>query len=182
MSYLKKILNNKKNAIEKIIIVLVIGIVFMVLGDFGNSEKKEECSNVTKIIQPELKSVEKEMEEILEKIDGAGEVKVMITYKTSKEVIHQMEKKETINDAKEDDKGNTTRTTKQREFTNSIAFEENNGFKKAVIKKEIEPLIKGVVVVAGGAYDDNVKRNLQMAAQILTDIPIHKISVFAMKK
>lgn len=181
MGRIKNFLNNKKNVLEKMIIVLVIGVVFMIVGDFSVSENKDSVNKeiiCEENIDKSSNSIEKDMEEILSKIDGAGEVKVMITYKTSKEVVHQLEKKETINDAKEDD----GKVTKQREFLDSVVFEESNGSKKAVVKKEIEPIIKGVVVVARGALDDNVKLNLQMATKVLMDIPIHKISVFAMKK
>ena len=87
-----------------------------------------------------------------------------------------------INDTKEEDGGGGIRITKQRELSPNVIFEEHNGAKQAVVKKEIEPLIKGVVVVAEGADYDNVRMNLQMAAKILTDIPIHKISVFVMEK
>ena len=109
-------------------------------------------------------------------------MKVMITYKTSKEIIHQIEEKESTNNIKEDEGGGGVRETRQHEITKNITFEEGNGFKKAIVKKEIEPLIKGVVVVSEGASDDNVRRNLQMATKVLTDIPIHKISVFVMEK
>lgn len=191
MENLKKFLNslkiksNKNKTIEKIIVVLVIGIIFMIIGDFG-SDKKEDINKQYLKNEPEVlpieQSIEEKMEDILSKIEGAGKVKVMVTYKTSKEIIHQIEQKESINDTKEDDGGGGIRETKQHEISKNITFEEDNGLKKAIIKKEIEPLIKGVVVVAEGAGDDNVKMNLQMAAKILTDIPIHKISVFVMEK
>lgn len=179
MGHLKNFLNSKKNVLEKMIILLVIGVVFMIIGDFSISENNDDKKVICEEnVETSSNSIERDVEKILSKIDGAGEVKVMITYKTSKEVIHQLEKKETINDTKEED----GKITKQREFSDSVVFEDGNGRKKAVIKKEIEPIIKGVVVVAKGAIDDNVKRDLQMATKVLMDIPIHKISVFAMEK
>ena len=160
----------------------------MVIGDFRNNDDHSNCNeNCIQDIQQQdksssKKSLEKSMEEILGSIEGAGKVKVMITYKTSKEVVHQIEEKEIINDTREEDGGGGIRITKQRELAPNVIFEEHNGAKQAVVKKEIEPLIKGVVVVAEGANDDSVKMNLQMAAKILTDVPIHKISVFVMEK
>lgn len=183
-----KLKHDKKKTIEKIIIVLIIGVVFMVIGDFRANDNESDCKDgyIQDVQQHETsspqKSLEKNMEDILGKIEGAGKVKVMITYKTSKEVVHQIEEKEVINDTKEEDGGGGIRITKQRELSPNVIFEEHNGAKQAVVKKEIEPLIKGVVVVAEGADDDNVRMNLQMAAKILTDIPIHKISVFVMEK
>ena len=180
-----KLKNDKNKALEKIIIVLVIGVVFMIVGDLGNDKEEnidKQCIEKEPQNTPIYQDIEEKMECILSKIEGAGKVKVMVTYKTSKEIIHQIEQKESTNNTKEEDGGGGVRETRQHETAKSIIFEEANGQKKAIIKKEIEPLIKGVVVVAEGAADANVKMNLQMATKILTDIPIHKISVFVMEK
>lgn len=170
-----------KEFIKRVVLVLVLGVIFMIVGEFGvkdSSKKVEE-----KIVVPlQSQSTESKMEEILGNIEGAGRVKVMITYKTSREVIREFEKREVISDTKEDDGGGGSKLIQKREISDSITFEESNGGKRAVVRKEIEPEIKGVVVVAEGACDDNVRRNLQVAAKVLTGVPVHKISVFAMNK
>ncbi|MBP5427542.1 MAG: hypothetical protein J6Y29_06640 [Clostridiales bacterium] len=174
---------SKKSFIKRILIVLVVGILLMIVGDFSTDNNvKEDPKEVEILASLQSHSIEKEMEELLGKIEGAGKVRVMITYKTSKEVIREFEKKEIINDTKENDGGGGSKLIQQREISDTITFEENGGGRKAVIRKEIEPEIKGVVVVAEGAHDDDVRRNLQMAAKVLTDIPVHKISVFVMDK
>lgn len=171
-----------KEFIKRVVIVLVVGIIFMIVGEFSSNESSKEKTDEECIKPLQSQSVERDMEEVLGSIEGAGRVKVMITYKTSREVIREFEKREVISDTKEDDGGGGSKLIQQREISDSITFEESNGCRRAVVRKEIEPEIKGVVVVAEGACDDNVRRNLQIAAKVLTGVPVHKISVFAMNK
>lgn len=173
---------SEKEFIKRVVIVLVLGVIFMVVGEFGVNDRSDDKEE-EEIVEPlQSQSATREMEEILGSIEGAGRVKVMITYKTSREVIREFEKKEVISDTKEDDGGGGSKLIQQREISDSITFEESNGSKRAVVRKEIEPEIKGVVVVAEGAHDDTVRRNLQIAAKVLTGVPVHKISVFEMNK
>lgn len=170
----------EKDFVKKLLVILAVGIVFMILGEFGQSNKREEQVVIDDIKPLQSQGVEKDMEELLSSIEGAGKVRVMVTYKTSKEVIREFEKKEVVNNTKEDDGGGGKKMIQQREITESVMFEENNGSRKAVVRYEKEPEIRGVVVVAEGACDDKVRRDLQMAVKVLTDVPLHRISVLAM--
>ena len=46
--------------------------------------------------------------------------------------------------------------------------------------KEKTPEIEGIVVVAQGGGDANVKNSISKAAQALFDIPAHKVEVLKM--
>lgn len=53
---------------------------------------------------------------------------------------------------------------------------------KPVILKEIEPKVKGVVVVAQGANDARVKLELYKAVMTLLGVESSDIEIFAMSK
>ncbi|WP_244648207.1 stage III sporulation protein AG [Ruminiclostridium herbifermentans] len=122
--------------------------------------------------------MESKLQAILSKIKGAGKVDVMITFYTGNEYIPAVDVNTSENSTQEKDKEGGSRIVRQTDIENSTIYEEANGSKKPFIIKEIFPKVKGVVVVADGADDAEVKANLSKAAEALLDIAAHKIQVF----
>jgi stage III sporulation protein AG len=107
----------------------------------------------------------------------------MVTYVSSKEIVPAYDSKNSENNTSEKDSGGGTRSIGQSSRENGVAYEEvQGGSRKPIILKELLPEVKGVVIVADGASDPEVKEDLTRATQILLDVPIHKVSVFDRKK
>jgi stage III sporulation protein AG len=51
-----------------------------------------------------------------------------------------------------------------------------------VVIKEILPEVKGVIVVAEGASNIEVRESLTRAVQVLSGVAVHKIQVFVKSK
>lgn len=197
IQFFKDYLNNqnKRKVIENSVIVIILGIVVIIAGGtiFGKSETKENLpkeevkaiddTEVSASVTDERIETEKKIETLLSKIEGAGNVDVMITYISGKELVPAYDIKKTENDTQEKDSGGGTRNTKESDEENKVVYEESQGGnKKPIILKEIQPSVKGVVVVADGAEDPVVKENLCKAVQVLLDVQIHKIQVLERKK
>ena len=151
--FLKKYGNTKS-----LYIIVIIGVVLMLIST-GN-----EPQNDTKAPVYEAYSDEARLEKILSKIDGVGDVSVMITYYGTTTYDVAYEKKE-------------SRSEKAEEFTKS---EENS-----VITKGGEPLLlgtvypkaRGAVIIAEGAGRADVKKALTDAVSAVLDIASHKVCV-----
>lgn len=191
--YFKNIINgkNKKKVLENTVIVIIIGVIVIIIGStfFGNSNSKNDLVQATTSIVTETSSNnvvvndyidnDKNIEKILSKINGAGKVSVVITYISGKEIVPATDIKKTENATSEKDTGGGTRNITQNDLENSVVYsEEQNGVKKPVVIKEILPEVKGVVVVAEGASNAEVKENIIRAVQVLTGVATHKIQVF----
>lgn len=122
--------------------------------------------------------MEKKLQSILSKINGAGKVEVMITFYSGNEYVPATDVNASDNTTNEKDKEGGSREIKQTEKQNTTIYEENDGVKKPFIIKEVLPKVKGVVVVADGAADAEVKANLAKATEALLDVATHKIQVF----
>ena len=122
--------------------------------------------------------METKLQAILSKISGAGKVDVMITFYTGNEFVPAVDVNTSENNTQEKDKEGGSRVVKQTDKENSTIYEEVDGSKKPFIVKEILPKVKGVVIVADGAADAEVKANLAKATEALLDIATHKIQVF----
>lgn len=204
MEYLKKIVDfvqgminnqNKKKLVENCVIVIIIGAILLIAAssffDKKTSPKTTAASGentdqaVAKILGSgdEKEDLQKKVESIVSKIGGAGNVNVLITYASGKELVPAYDNRRTDNDTQEKDNGGGTRSIRNSEADNKIAYEESgSGIKKPIILKELQPSVKGVVVVADGAADPVVRESIFRAVQALLDVPIHKIQVLPRNK
>lgn len=185
---------NRKKLIENCVVIILIGIVLMIVGGsiFGGKSKKDvlEVPDKKGVVDTAGKSMETggkdrteaKLEEILSQIDGAGRVKVMITYISGKEIVPAYNIRSSQSNSSEKDSSGGTRDVDENEQESSIVYEEEQGSKKPVVLKDLEPVVKGVVVVADGAGNPGVKDNIIKAVQVLTDIPLHKVQVFERKR
>ena len=180
---------------ENLVIMMIIGIIIIIAGGslFGGDEKKE--TEIEKTEPEKLETfgetgkleekteLELKVEKILSQINGAGEVKVLITYESGTEIVPFTNIKKSDDVTDERDSAGGTRRSNQTSYESSIVYEEGgSGVKKPIIVKEVYPKVKGVVVVADGGGDLTVRENLLRAVEVLLGVPVHKIQVYEGKK
>lgn len=152
---IEKILKNKNNLI--IGTILIIGVIFMLTA--GEIKKSD---NNTK---PTVVNEEEQLGKILSGIEGAGEVDVMIThYSTSEKDIAY----ETKTNSTGGDKSNTESEDRKAVMTDG----------SPMVVKEIYPKVKGVIVVAQGADNPEVKRELTEAVTASLDVAAHRVCIY----
>ncbi len=201
--YLKFFNNIKKNMtkygskklIEKALIIAIIGVICLIAGSVlfeGNTLKGSTPvvqGNITGGADGAVETagqqsgkyedeLAKNMESILSQIKGAGKVEVMITYYSGNESVPAYDVKSSGSDTQERDKEGGTRSAKQSDNESTVIYQEEQGVKKPFIAKELLPRVKGVVIVADGAGDVEVKSSLAVATEALLDVAAHKIQVF----
>lgn len=164
---IKKLTGKKEN----IWIILLMGVLFMVVaipsngGGFGGEkDNQEKQSYQGQAYEEEKENMEQKLEELLGNVEGAGKVKVMLTYKTKGEKAVEKDE-ETEYSQKE------TETNKKCKESTVFAGEE------PFVYKEYEPEIQGVVVVAQGGDNTQVKKEILEAIKALFDIEAHKIKI-----
>ena len=120
----------KDRKIINILIIFLTGLILLTLsfGSDGKNEKKEEYININQKTEEQLK-------ELIESIDGIKKVKIMICF--SDTGVKEYYKDETENS--EDD---TIKTDSK------MVFKRSGGNEEPILKRELNPEIKGVTVVA----------------------------------
>jgi len=183
---------SRKKMIENAVIVVIIGIIIIIAGgsllrrsddkDKPDVQQQNNANEVSKIIkQEDQEELESRIEGILSQINGAGSVSVMITYVSGNEKVPAFDIKQNENDTQEKDSNGGTRSIRQHDSERSVVFEEGSGSKRPVIVKELQPEVKGVIVVAEGAADSVVKESLGRAVQVLLNVPLNRVQVFQRK-
>lgn len=182
-----------KKIIEKAVIIAIVGVICIIAGSVifeGSStkgvtdRKLDSISNtataetIKQADEDPKNEMEKSLASILSKIKGAGKVDVMITFYSGNESIPALDVKTSESDTSEKDKEGGSRIIKQADIENKTIYEEIDGVKKPFIVKELLPKVKGVVIVAEGVEDIEVKSNLAKATEALLDVATHKIQVY----
>ena len=124
-----------------------------------------------------LEKMEKELEELLGQVDGAGKVKVMITLEQSAELVVLTNVKETQRHTEENGTGNAGKKGRETIREKSAVYEEASKGKTPYVVKQLYPLVQGVVVIAQGAGTGRVSKELTEAVQALFGLEAHKIKV-----
>lgn len=202
---LKKLINtdeekqegNNKKKIENLVFLVVILIITVVAINViwnGNSKKnkQEENSQNSKQLAQNInniaietssstsKELEKNLETILSRIQGVGEVKVFINYSESSEIIPMYNESAKNSNTEETDTQGGIRKIQEQDSQKEIIYKEENGEKMPITKKIVEPKVQGAIITAKGADDVNIKTSIIQAVEAVTGLATHKIQVFEM--
>ena len=189
--------DNKK--IENLVFFIVLLIItVIIINAIWNSNKKSNNSEIDnskklannqeslvkqneEITVHNSNDIEKRLEEILTKISDVGEVKVLINYSESSEIVAMYNENSKTSTTEETDDSGGTRKIEQIDSQKDIIFQEDeNGEKNPITKKTISPKIEGAIVIAKGANNMDVKTNIIQAVEAVTGLATHKIQVFQM--
>ena len=179
-----KKLKSIKN-IEIIVAVIIIAVMILIyLGSLGSktpdiSSNKTPNSEIqyTSAIQY-AKDLEQKLENTLSKLQGAGQVNVVVTLQSSSELIISKTVETTKKTESVTNKGVTTKTENIEIVEKPIIIDGKNG-EEPIVLLEVMPKIAGVVVVCEGAKDVNVKLNILKAIQALITIPNGNIEILS---
>jgi stage III sporulation protein AG len=185
---------SRKKLVENTAIVIIIGIIIIVAGNIifsgGKSGQIEnEQQKTTNAVDGSKQAVNEGSDEearlrtLLSQMKGVGKVDVMITYSTTRENVPAYDIKKNQSSTEEKDSEGGTRSITQEEYDSSMAYEDSPaGGKSPVILKELQPEVKGVLVVAEGADSYEVREQIVNAVKVVLDIPVHKVQVLQRKK
>lgn len=115
-----------------------------------------------------------QLKEILSQIEGAGAVETWVTLSGSSEMVLYEEKDSESTRLQEADSVGGTRV-EDMEHTERSVLKDSAG--NPYVIKTLQPQVEGVLVVAEGAGDSLVKKNISEAVQVLFGIDAHRIKV-----
>ena len=141
----------------------------------------ESYKKVEQVYDNTESAIENKLKMILSKIQGVGDVDVLITYSETSQIIPIFNEDWQENSTEETDKEGGTRKINETTTKKDIVYEEKNGEKTPITKSVISPKIEGAIITAEGANDANVKAKIVSAVEAVTGVGSHKIQVFEMQ-
>lgn len=162
------------------ILILIIALPTDTKGKKQAEEAKENISKANNTMEASKDEIEQKLEDILEKIDGAGEVKVMITYQDSGTQVVEKDKNTSANSVEESDSTGGVRSTKEQQLQESTVYEEADAGNTPFVSKELLPKVEGILIVASGGDNQKVKQNISEAVLALFQVEAHRIKIVKM--
>ncbi len=184
-SIIEKLINNE--TYRKIIIIAVfIAIALIFLSGFFKSDNAAATKTIPtqNVITSEqyAENLEKSLTDIVTGIQGAGAAKVLITLERSKEYVYATEQKRS-NQTTEDKSGGAATKNEANDDTETkyTLVKDADGAQKVVPVTEVQPVIKGVVVVCDGGDNPAVQQNIITAVTTALDITSVRVCVIKAK-
>ena len=169
---------------RQLLILLLVGILLMVIvlpvpdGREGSEEKEIQVAGEMADTSDYEAYLEEKTARTLQYVEGVGEVKVMITLKSSAQKIIEKDQQSSSQTTEEEDSQGGTRTSNDISSDRTSIYEQNSdGSQSPYVSKELLPEIEGVVVIADGGDNAVVVQNITEAVQALFGVEAHKIKI-----
>ena len=184
--FMQKIKEKKLKRSDWLILVLAGILILIIALPTDTKEKKqaekskENISKENNTMEASKDEIERKLEDILEKIDGAGDVKVMITYQDSGTQVVEKDKNTSENSLEESDSTGGVRSTKEQQLQESTVYEDADAGNTPFVSKELLPKVEGILIVASGGDNQKVKQNISEAVLALFQVEAHRIKIVKM--
>ena len=156
--------------------VLLAAILLIYLSTFRTAESPKKAAQEPSAQTQAQGDLAEKLERILSKVAGAGRVDVVINYESSAELVPAMSE-QNKSSTNESEGGSSSTQNESRD----IATVKEGSDTSAFIIKEIQPVVRGVLVVAEGAGDISVRVKLLEAVQTFLAIDGDKVEVLKME-
>lgn len=169
----------KDKKFEKCVYLALAALVILLYflsTSFSKSDSKQDETASVQVYSVSEADAEKRLAQTLSQIRGAGKVTVMITYDTGTEIVPAMSS--SLQSSQSDTQGGSSKSETE---SNQVATITSQGEENPVVITEIQPKVRGVIVIAEGAADISVRMNLEHAAATVLGIDAQAIEVFEMK-
>ena len=127
-----------------------------------NTDLQKYAMNENTDLQKYADDLEEEIAGILSRVEGVGEVEVMITLQSGNRKIVEKDERSTGD--------NTAEET-------SVYRQNADGSSEPYVNTELSPGIEGVAVIAEGGGSPVVRQEITEAVQALFDVEAHKIKI-----
>lgn len=146
-------------------LITLIGIFLMMIPE----EKTIETQPLQDGIVQEENNLQDNLREILQQIEGAGKVDVLLAEASGQEIIYQLD----------EDKSISAEDSKIKKET--VIITDSNRDETGLVSKIIAPIYQGAIVVCQGGDRAEVRLAIVEAVSRVTGLPSHQISVLKMK-
>ncbi|WP_209123085.1 stage III sporulation protein AG [Alkalihalobacillus sp. BA299] len=192
----------KKNTIQYVIMILCVGVGLMILGNFigednsappsepvfndDEDEKAEPALGRNSSSGPmtmedyEIR-YENQLREVLEQMIGVSDVSIMINLAETEKSVYERNISTKHQKTDETDREGGTRKVDDLTRDEQVVIIRNGDSEEPLLVKKQKPEIRGVLVVAQGTDNIQVKSRVVEAVSRVLDVPAHRVSVMPKK-
>jgi stage III sporulation protein AG len=172
-----------KKATAILLIVGFVGIALIFLSDClhtssAGSQQTQSSSDTSNAFETQT---ENRLEGIIGQINGVGRVKVLVTVESGVENIYETDNKSST--GKTQNEGGSSGQTQQNGSSESshVIIDDSGGGQEALLTKQLQPEILGVVIVCDGGNNPEVKESVIDSVSTALNLPTNRISINKMQ-
>ena len=169
----------------------VIGIVFMFISA-NPDQDRDPASDIREGREEEVvalprsqgdygEKLEKVLADRIQRMQGVDEVSVLVTLESGPVSEYAQNEETTERTTTEEDGAGGTRDVSETTIRSQAVMARDGSGDEAVITRQQEPKIRGVMVIARGAENPVVKEQITLAVEAALSLPAHRIHVVPMK-
>ena len=178
-----KMLKSGDKKVKIIMLLGILGILLIFLSQVFSSPKPKENQTVeageTVTTAEYRKMLEQDLAAFISQIEGAGETKVMVTLKGTGETVYLKEQKTDVNQQGET---GAESFSEHRSVSESYVVTDGKDGRNTVVKSQLEPEIKGVVVVCAGGDSPVVQSRILDAVTTALDLSSVRVYISKLAK
>jgi len=169
----------KDNTRRLIIIIGIVGILLIaVSGMFNKKPKESSAVNAVLTADEYVGQLEERLSGIVTSIAGVGDARVMITLESGVEYVFANEERKNSDKTEDINNNSGSRRSERDDVQSSIIIVDSpGGGKQALVQTEIQPRVKGVVVVCTGGDSPQVRECVTDAITTALNISSMRVCV-----
>jgi stage III sporulation protein AG len=187
--------NKKGKKFQYFLIVLLLGIAFMLISDLWKNEPsvavdqnlQEETEEdapafgTNKQKDSSMRSYEDQYEnqlkEALDQIVGVSDALVVVNVEASEQKVYEKNENTQSQSTSEEDKEGGKRSIEEKSSEQEMVIIQDGEKEVPVISETRKPKVSGVLIVAKGADNIQIKKWILEAVTRVLDVPVHRVSV-----
>lgn len=160
---------------RKLVVALgVAGIGLILLSEFWPQTSKEAVAKAS--AEEFVTKTEEKLMAIIGSIEGAGTCQVMVTLENGVEYVYASQQKLNT-DRVEDQSGNSNKVSQRDDSEKSIIVVDTDEGRKGLLVTEIQPTVKGVVIVCEGGDQPLVRQRIVDTVTTALNISSQRVCV-----
>lgn len=194
--------HKKNNKIYYVLILVLVGAALMIISDLWKAGEERSATTAMREMEEETEEAEafgrkkdsneggmktlenqyeNQLKEALEQIVGVHDVTVVVNVEATAKTV--LEKNLTLKNQTtvEEDKEGGTRKIEDQSTEDQLVLIKEGEKEVPIVLETRKPEVKGVLVVAGGAENIQIKKWIVEAVTRGLDVPSHKVAVMPKK-
>ncbi|MFC0522657.1 stage III sporulation protein AG [Pontibacillus salicampi] len=197
---------NKPTKMAYVILVALFGLLILIVSDMFNPGGRQEEQQPTDVTQPSTQDeatdqetflqkdkaetsslsqkedyYEKELEKLLDSMQGVSEVDVMVNLESTEVKVYEKNTTVGTQTTEETDKSGGERKIEDVTEDKQVVLARQGDQEAPILIKTEKPQVRGVLVVAKGADHMKIQQSIKEAVSRSLDVPTHRISVMPRK-
>lgn len=158
-----------------LILLGAIGIALLALSEWWPKDSGDRAVDAVSA-EEFVRQTEERLTTIVGSIEGAGKCRVLVTLENGVEYVYATEQR-VNSDRQEDTDDNSKRLTERDDSERSVIVVETNGGRQGLLVTELQPTVRGVVVVCEGGDREDVRVRVTEAVTVAMDLSAKRVCV-----